>query len=133
MKKMIVALLLSALFAFAENLTVEGKLSEIAGKMPPNDLYSYVYVLKYKVTKVVEGKFDGKEILVGVYNPLTPRGQVTDKMSSKAKGNVRAFRVGDRHLLKLVPLEGNYDGAVEDEYFDDDSERFLAVEVLDAK
>lgn len=133
MKKTIVALLLSALFAFAENLTVEGKLSEIAGKMPPNDLYNYVYVLKYKVTRVVEGKFDGKEILVGVYNPLTPRGQVTDKMASKAKGNVRAFRAGDRHLLKLVPLEGNYDGAVEDEYFDDDSERFLAVEVLDAK
>lgn len=54
-------------------------------------------------------------------------------MASKAKGNVRAFRVGDRHLLKLVPLEGNYDGAVEDEYFDDDSERFLAVEVREAK
>ena len=133
MKKTIVVLLLSALFAFAENLTVEGKLSEIAGKMPPNDLYNYVYVLKYKVTKVVEGKFDGKEILVGVYNPLTPRGQVTDKMSSKSKVNVRAFRAGDKHLLKLVPLDGNYDGAVEDEYFDDDSERFLAVEVLDAK
>ena len=133
MKKTIVVLLLSARLAFAENLTVEGKLSEIAGKMPPNDLYNYVYVLKYKVTKVVEGKFDGKEILVGVYNPLTPRGQVTDKMSSKSKGNVRAFRAGDKHLLKLVPLDGNYDGAVEDEYFDDDSERFLAVEVLDAK
>lgn len=133
MKKTIVALLLSALFAFAENLTVEGKLAEIAGKMPPNDLYNYVYVLKYKVTKIVEGKFNGKEILVGVYNPLTPRGQVTDKMASKSKGNVRAFRTGDKHLLKLVPLEGNYDGAVEDEYFDDDSERFLAVEVLDAK
>ncbi len=133
MKKTIVALLFSALFAFAENLTVEGKLVEIAGKMPPNDLYNYVYVLKYKVTKVVEGKFDGKEILVGVYNPLTPRGQVADKMAAKSKGNVRAFRAGDKHLLKLVPLEGNYDGAVEDEYFDDDSERFLAVEVLDAK
>ncbi len=133
MKKTIAALLFSALFAFAGNLTIEGKLSEIAGKMPPNDLYSYVYVFKYKVTKVVEGKFDGKEILVGVYNPLTPRGQVTDKMASKAKGNVRAFRVGDRHSLTLVPLEGNYDGAVEDEYFDDDSERFLAVEVREAK
>lgn len=133
MKKTLATVLFSVLFAFAENLTIEGKLSEIAGKMPPNDLYSYVYVMKYKVTKVVEGKFGAREILVGVYNPLVPRGQVTNKMASKAKGNVRAFRIGDRHLLKLVPLEGNYDGAVEDEYFDDESDRFLAVEVLDAK
>lgn len=133
MKKMILILLAFSAFAFAEGLTVEGKLSEIAGKMPPNDLYNYVYVLKYRVTKVVEGKFDGKEILVGVYNPLTARGQVTGKMASMAKGNVRSFRAGDKHVLKLIPLEGNYDGAVEDEYFDDESERFLAVEVLEAK
>ena len=125
-------LFLSA-FLFAENLTVEGKLSEIPGKMPPNDLYNYVYVLKYKVTKVVEGKFDGKEILIGVYNPLIARGQVKDKMADKSKGDVRAFKVGDKHTLKLVKLEGNYDGAVEDEYFDDESEGYLAVEVLKSK
>jgi hypothetical protein len=28
-----------------------------------------------------------------------------------------------------VPLEGNWDGAVEDEYFDDESPRYLAIEV----
>lgn len=133
MKKTIFLLLLLAAFVFADGLTVEGKLSEIAGKMPPNDLYNYVYVLKYRVTKVVEGKFDGKEILVGVYNPLTARGQVTGRMAALAKGDVRSFRAGDKHVLKLIPLEGNYDGAVEDEYFDDESERFLAVEVLEAK
>lgn len=117
----------------AEGLSVEGKLVEIPGKMPPNDLYNYVYVLKYKVTKVIEGNFSGKEILVGVYNPLTARGQVTDKMASKSKGDVRAFKAGDKHVLKLLPLDGNYDGAVEDEYFDDESPRYLAVEVLNAK
>ena len=133
MKKILSMMLFLSAFLFAENLTVEGKLSEIPGKMPPNDLYNYVYVLKYKVTKVVEGKFDGKEILVGVYNPLIARGQVKDKMTDKSKGDVRAFKVGDKHTLKLVKLEGNYDGAVEDEYFDDESERYLAVEVLKSK
>ena len=133
MKKILSMMLFLSAFLFAENLTVEGKLSEIPGKMPPNDLYNYVYVLKYKVTKVVEGKFDGKEILIGVYNPLIARGQVKDKMADKSKGDVRAFKVGDKHTLKLVKLEGNYDGAVEDEYFDDESERYLAVEVLKSK
>ncbi len=133
MKKILSMMLFLSAFLFAENLTVEGKLSEIPGKMPSNDLYNYVYVLKYKVTKVVDGKFDGKEILVGVYNPLIARGQVKDKMADKSKGDVRAFKVGDKHTLKLVKLEGNYDGAVEDEYFDDESERYLAVEVLKSK
>lgn len=133
MKKILSMMLFLSAFLFAENLTVEGKLSEIPGKMPSNDLYNYVYVLKYKVTKVVDGKFDGKEILVGVYNPLVARGQVKDKMADKSKGDVRAFKVGDKHTLKLVKLEGNYDGAVEDEYFDDESERYLAVEVLKSK
>ena len=32
-------------------------------------------------------------------------------------------------VLKLIPLEGNWDGAVEDEYFDDESPRYLAIEV----
>jgi len=133
MKKILSIMLFLSAFLFAENLTVEGKLSEIPGKMPPNDLYNYVYVLKYKVTKVVEGKLEGKEILVGVYNPLIARGQVKDKMADKSKGDVRAFNAGDKHTLKLVPLEGNYDGAVEDEYFDDEAPRYLAIEILKAK
>ena len=133
MKKFLLTILLSLAFTFAGNLTVEGKLTEIPGKMPPNDLYNYVYVLKYKVTKVVEGNFSGKEILVGVYNPLIARGKVTGKMAEKSKGDVRAFQAGDKHVLKLIPLKGNYDGAVEDEYFDDESARYLAIEVLKAK
>lgn len=133
MKKILSLLCLIAAFTFAENLTVEGRLVEIPGKMPPNDLYNYVYVFRYKVLKVSAGKTDAKEILVGVYNPRTPRGQVSDKMASKSKGNVREFKAGDKHVLTLVTLEGNYDGAVEDEYFDDESPRFLAVEVRAAK
>lgn len=133
MKKILLLLALLAAFTFAENLKIEGKLVEVPGKMPPNDLYSYVYVFKYKVLKTVSGKTDAKEILVGVYNPLVARGQVSDKMASKSKGDVREFKAGDKHVLTLVPLEGNYDGAVEDEYFDDESPRFLAVEVRAAK
>lgn len=133
MKKILLILCAFAASVFAEGLSVEGKLSEIPGKMPPNDLYNYVYILKYKVTKVLDGSFNGKEILVGVYNPLTPRGQVAGKMAEKSKGDVRAFKAGDKHRLVLVPLEGNYDGAVEDEYFDDESPRYLAVEARTAK
>lgn len=133
MKKLFLLLLLCVAFAFSAELTVEAKVTEIPGKMPPNDLYNYVYIIKYKVIKVTKGTLAQKEILVGVYNPLIPRGEVKDKMASKAKGNVHAFKAGDKHILKLIPLEDNYDGAVEDEYFDDESDRYLAVEVLESK
>lgn len=130
MKKILIALLVAVAFSFAaEPVVVEGRLAEIPGKMPSNDLYSYVYIMKYKVLKVVSGSLDAKEILVGVYNPLIARGKVNDKMAEKSKGNVGEFKVKAKHTLKLLPLEGNWDGAVEDEYFDDESVRFLAVEV----
>lgn len=125
MKKIALILLALAMFAFADPISVEGRLTEIPGKMPSNDLYSYVYVLKYKV---ISG-MDAKEILVGVYNPLIARGKVKDKMADKSKGNVSEFKAKAKHKLTLVPLEGNWDGAVEDEYFDDESPRYLAIEV----
>ena len=129
-KKLLIAILAAAAFALAaEPVTVEARLTEIPGKMPSNDLYSYVYVFKYKVLKVVSGSLDAKEILVGVYNPLIARGKVTDKMADKSKGNVSEFKAKAKHTLKIVPLEGNWDGALEDEYFDDESSRYLAVEV----
>ena len=129
-KKIILSLILAAAFVFAADpVTIEGRLTEIPGKMPSNDLYSYVYVFKYKVSKVVSGKLDAKEVLVGVYNPLIARGKVKDKMADKAKGNVGEFKAKAKHTLKLIPLEGNWDGAVEDEYFDDESPRYLAIEV----
>lgn len=128
-KKLFVILFAVAMFAFADPITVEGRLTEIPGKMPSNDLYSYVYILKYKVLSVESGSLDAKEILVGVYNPLIARGKVKDKMADKSKGNVGEFKAKAKHKLKLVPLEGNWDGAVEDEYFDDESPRYLAIEV----
>lgn len=129
-KKLLIAILAAAAFTFAADpVTVEARLTEIPGKMPSNDLYSYVYVFKYKVQKVVSGKLDAKEILVGVYNPLIARGKVKDKMADKSKGNVGEFKAKAKHKLKIIPLEGNWDGAVEDEYFDDESPRYLAIEV----
>ena len=129
-KKIILSLFFAVAFVFAADpVTIEGRLTEIPGKMPSNDLYSYVYVFKYKVSKVVSGKLDAKDVLVGVYNPLIARGKVKDKMADKAKGNVSEFKAKAKHTLKLIPLEGNWDGAVEDEYFDDESPRYLAIEV----
>ena len=129
-KKLFIAILAAAAFALAADpITVEARLTEIPGKMPSNDLYSYVYVFKYKVLKVVSGKLDAKEVLVGVYNPLIARGKVKDKMADKSKGNVGEFKAKAKHTLKIVPLEGNWDGAVEDEYFDDEAPRYLAIEV----
>ena len=129
-KKLLIAILAAAAFTFAADpVTVEARLTEIPGKMPSNDLYSYVYVFKYKVLKVVSGKLDAKEVLVGVYNPLIARGKVKDKMADKSKGNVSEFKAKAKHTLKIVPLEGNWDGAVEDEYFDDEAPRYLAIEV----
>ena len=92
-KNLLIAILAAAAFTFAADpVTIEGRLTEIPGKMPSNDLYSYVYVFKYKVLKVVSGKLDAKEVLVGVYNPLIARGKVKDKMADKSKGNVGEFR-----------------------------------------
>lgn len=125
LKKLAIALFTLAVFAFADPISMEGRLTEIPGKMPSNDLYSYVYVFKYKVLSGM----DAKEVLVGVYNPLIARGKVKDKMAEKSKGNVSEFKAKAKHKMKLVPLEGNWDGAVEDEYFDDESPRYLAIEV----
>lgn len=129
LKKIFALFLITAAFCFAETIDVEARLVEIPGKMPSNDLYSYVYIFKYKVLSVTQGKLDSKEILVGVYNPLIARGKVTDKMADKSKGNVQAFKAKAKHKLKIVPLEDNWNGAIEDEYFDDTSERYLAIEV----
>ena len=58
-KKLFIAILAAAAFTLAADpITVEARLTEIPGKMPSNDLYSYVYVFKYKVQKVVSGKLD---------------------------------------------------------------------------
>ena len=48
-----------------DTLKVVARLTEIAGKFPPNDLYDYVYIMKYRIITVESGNIRGKEILVG--------------------------------------------------------------------
>ena len=56
-KKLFIAILAAAAFTLAADpVTVEARLTEIPGKMPSNDLYSYVYVFKYKVLAIDKTK-----------------------------------------------------------------------------
>jgi hypothetical protein len=109
---------------------VMARLVEIPGKMPGNDLYSYVYIFKYKIIQVISGEVKEKEILVGVYNPRQARDQVKDKMGLLVNGDLKEFKAGAIHKLQLVkPLSKIWKEAVEDEYFDDSAERWYAVQV----
>jgi hypothetical protein len=111
-----------------DTIKLEARLIEIPGKFPSNDLYNYVYIMKYKVVKVLKGTYAKKEILVGHYNPLIPRDRIKDKMAETVHGNVTRFEINDRHLLTLFPLEKVWKDAVEDDYTDADLESYFAVE-----
>ncbi len=115
-----------------DTLVVNARLIEIPGKLPANDLYDYVYVMKYRIINVIQGMCAEKEILVGQYNPRIARNMVKDKkMDQYVNGNVTKFNVGDKHTLKLIqPIESVWKDAVEDEYkyTEDESERYFAVE-----
>lgn len=107
---------------------VTAELVEIPGKFPPNDLYDYAYVLKYRVLKVHRGQVAQPEILVGQYNPLKPRATVQDDASGKVGGHVTAFRAGDIHRLALdAPLDQFWMGGVIDKYFNQPGVRYWAV------
>lgn len=111
-----------------KEIEVVARLVEIPGTMPPNDLYNYVYIFKYKVVKVIKGELKEKEILVGQYNPLMARSSISDKMKDSVSGNLKKFVAGDKHILTLVqPLESKWQEAVEDEYFDDESLRWFCI------
>ncbi|MFC1585912.1 hypothetical protein ACFL5V_10230 [Fibrobacterota bacterium] len=118
-----------------DTLKVTGRLLEIPGTMPPNDIYNYVYVMKYRVLKVLQGKYAEKEILVGQYNPLMPRGEIKDKMGNIVGGNVEAFKAGDKHNLVLVaPLADYWSEATEDEYFDEEEKvRYFGLQTNKSK
>lgn len=114
--------------AAMDTLIVTARVVEIPGKFPPNDLYNYVYIMKYRVLSVVKGKYDGQDILVGHYNPLVARAQVKDNMDKLVNGDVTKFEVGGKHKLVLVtPIEKVWKDAVEDEYFDSDLPKYFAV------
>jgi hypothetical protein len=87
-------------------LEVTATLVDITGQFPPNKLYDYVYVMKYKVLRTHRGKPEGDVIFVGHYNPLKPRSGAEDKFSGRIGGSVGSFRVGDVHRLALeAPLD----------------------------
>lgn len=111
-----------------DTLVVTARLAEVPGKFAPNDLYDYVYIMKYRVLKVEKGSFNGSELLVGHYNPLIARKKIDDKMNAYVDGTVERFVVGVKHRLTLIaPIERVWDGAVEDEYIDVDMEKYYAL------
>lgn len=111
-----------------ETLVVKARLLEIPGTFPPNDLYNYVYIMKYRVMKVIKGSIEDKEILVGHYNPLIPRQKIKDKMKIHVSGEVEKFQQGDKHILTLIkPIDLVWQEAIEDEYFDEESDKYYSV------
>ena len=107
---------------------VTAKLTEIRSAFPPNKLYDYVYVFKYKVLQVYRGAVAGDEIFVGHYNPLKPRSGVQDKLSGKIGGSLREFRAGDVHRMALdAPLDEHYMGGIIDKYHKEKGIRYWGI------
>lgn len=114
--------------ATGDTLVIIARITEIPGKFASNDLYNYVYIMKYRVLSVVKGAYKAQDILVGQYNPLIPRAQIKDKMKKFVSGNVEKFEVGAKQKLVLIkPIERVWKDAVEDEYSDSDSEKYFAL------
>lgn len=114
---------------YTDTLIITARLTEIPGTFAPNDLYNYVYVMKYRIISVEKGTYDGKEILVGQYNPLIPRKQIKDRMDEFVNGTAEAFEEGVKHRLVLItPIESVWNEAIEDEYFDSDLQKYFALE-----
>ena len=107
---------------------VTARLVEVPGPFPPNDLYDYAYVLKYRVLEVHRGKAEGDEILVAHYNPLKPRSGVQDESSGKIGGRLKKFKAGDKHRMALeAPVDRHYMGGIIDKYFEQKGVRYWAV------
>jgi hypothetical protein len=114
--------------ATADTLVVTCRLTGIPGKFVANDLYDYVYIMKYRILSVEKGSCSEKELLVGHYNPLIARNMVRDKMDSLVDGTVAKFTVGAKHRLTLIaPIDDVWDGAVEDEYIDVEQTKYYAL------
>jgi hypothetical protein len=107
---------------------VIARITEIPGKFAANDLYNYVYVMKYRVLSVVKGSYKEQDILVGQYNPLIPRAQIKDVMKKNVSGNVEKFEVGGKQKLWLItPIDKVWKDAVDDEYSDSEQQKYFAV------
>ena len=111
-----------------DTLVLIARLVDIPGKFAPNDLYNYVYVMKYRIVKIEQGEYPHREILVGHYNPLIPRARIKDRMDQFVEGDVVRFEEGARHRLVLIsPMEKVWNDAVEDEFFDSELDRYFAL------
>ncbi len=111
-----------------DTLVLSARLIEISGTMPSNDLYNYVFIMKYRVLTVSKGNYSEKEIYVGHYNPLIPRRLVRGKMDSLVNGNIEKFTTGSKHLLTLIsPIEKVWKDAVEDNYIEIEQPRYFAL------
>ncbi len=111
-----------------DTLVLTARLIEIPGTMPPNDLYDYVFIMKYRVLAVKKGNISEKEIYVGHYNPLIPRKQIKGKMDSLVNGNIEKFSAGSKHQLTLIsPIEKVWKDAVEDNYIEIEQPRYFAL------
>ncbi|MEP6533733.1 MAG: hypothetical protein ABJF23_00330 [Bryobacteraceae bacterium] len=110
------------------SVEVTAQLVEVPGAFPPNDLYNYAYIMKYRVLKVHRGSVPLGEILVAHYNPLKPRDAVQDDVSGKVGGHVSAFHAGDIHRMALDPsVDQSWMGGVVDKYFNEKGVRYWAV------
>jgi len=111
-----------------DTLVIVARLVEIPGKFPPNDLYNYVFIMKYRVIKVLKGSYIPQDILVGHYNPLIPRNQIKGPMAPLVKGTISGFEVNAVHTLVLIkPIEGVWKDAIEDDYPDSELEKYYAL------
>lgn len=109
------------------------KLIKIPGKLPPDDLYDYAYVMKYLV---IGGKLDKQKLYVAHYKPRQARGKITGKMKKVVGGKLKRFKEGAVHELTLSPhMRKAFKGAVVDEFFATDrkSARYWCLRVDPSK
>ncbi len=109
------------------SLAVEARLLDLPAPFPANDLYNYVFIMKYRVLKVLRGQYDDSIILVGHYNPRFARPDIHDDMDSLVDGPLTSFQPGDVHLLVLSNLDSlGVTPAIEDNYPRDPHTRYFA-------
>ena len=114
---------------FVLHYKIKAKLLKIPTKFPPDELYDYAYVMKYKV---IGGKLDAKTLLVAHYKPRRPRKEIKDKMKKYVKGKLKRFKEGAVHQLIVTDkIRKIFKGALVDEFFATDrkSKRYWCLQV----
>jgi hypothetical protein len=110
------------------SLEVTARLEAIGGEFPPNKMYDYAFVMKYRVLKVHRGTVEGESLFVGHYNPLKPRALAQDKFSGRLGGDVTSFQVGDIHRMALDgSLDQQFMGGIIDKHIKEKGTRYWAL------